>query len=108
MTYRTLIVARMNPRDEQAVANVFGESDKGELPHLVGVQRRDLFSFQGLYFHLIEAVDDVRSTLPDVRGHPLFVDVNKKLESLVAAYDPETWRSPKDAMAHHFYEWTAD
>ncbi len=108
MTHRTLIVARMNPRDEQAVADVFAESDKGDLPHLVGVRRRDLFSFQGLYFHLIEASDDVRGTLPNVREHPLFVDVNAKLESFVTAYDPATWRSPKDAMARPFYEWTAD
>lgn len=108
MTHRTLIVARMKPGDEAEVAGIFGESDKGELPHLVGVSRRNLFSFHGLYFHLIEASEDVRGTLPDVREHPLFVDVNTKLASYVTAYDPQSWRSPKDAMAHHFYEWTAD
>lgn len=108
MTHRTLIVARMNPGDESAVGKIFAESDAGELPHLVGVRRRDLFSFHGLYFHLIEAADDVKGTLPDVRENPLFVDVNTKLATYITAYDPETWRSPRDAMAHHFYEWTPD
>jgi cyclase len=107
MSHRTLIVARMNPADETAVAEIFGESDAGELPHLVGVSRRDLFSFHGLYFHLIEASSDVNRTLPDLREHPLFVDVNTKLEKHVAAYDPATWRGPRDAMAKPFYSWSA-
>ncbi|EFC86572.1 TcmI family type II polyketide cyclase [Parafrankia sp. EUN1f] len=107
-TQRTLIVARMNSADADAVADIFAESDAGELPHLVGVGRRDLFHFHGLYFHLIESRADIKGTLPPVREHPLFVDVNSKLEKYVAAYDPQTWRGPRDAMAHSFYTWVAD
>ncbi|MCK9900967.1 polyketide synthase [Parafrankia colletiae] len=107
-TQRTLIVARMNPEDAGAVADVFAESDAGELPNLVGVARRDLFEFHGLYFHLIESRADIRGTLPPVRDHPLFLDVNSKLEKYIAAYDPQTWRGPRDAMARSFYTWLAD
>ncbi|WP_307875090.1 TcmI family type II polyketide cyclase [Frankia nepalensis] len=107
MSHRTLIVARMNPSDEQAVAQIFAESDAGELPHLVGVSRRELFAFHGLYFHLIEAEESINTPLANVREHPLFVDVNTKLEKYISAYDPETWRGPRDAMARGFYTWEA-
>ncbi|WP_322747963.1 MULTISPECIES: TcmI family type II polyketide cyclase [unclassified Frankia] len=108
MTHRTLIVARMDAGDEAAVADIFRESDDGQLPHMLGVVRRNLFSFHGLYFHLIEAADDVAPALPAIREHPLFVDVNTKLEKRITAYDPDTWSSPRDAMARNFYSWTAD
>ncbi|KJE24322.1 Polyketide synthesis cyclase [Frankia torreyi] len=106
-THRTLIVARMNPADADAVAETFAESDAGELPGIVGVTRRELFEFHGLYFHLIDAPADIAPTVSDVRGHPLFVDVNTKLEKFITAYDPATWRGPRDAMARSFYHWSA-
>ncbi|MCM3886729.1 TcmI family type II polyketide cyclase [Frankia sp. R82] len=106
-THRTLIVARMDPADAQAVARTFAESDAGELPGIVGVTRRELFAFHGLYFHLIDAPTDVAPAVSDVRDHPLFVDVNNKLEQYISAYDPQTWRGPRDAMARSFYQWSA-
>lgn len=108
MTDRTLIVARMNPGDAPAVADIFKNSDAGELPGLLNVARRDLFSFHGLYFHLIETTGDLGTALPDIRQHPLFVDIDKRLARYVTAYDPPTWRSPRDAMAHNFYHWSAE
>ena len=105
---RTLIVARMNPADAPAVAEIFAESDAGELPHLIGVRRRDLFHFHGLYFHLIETDGEIGKTLSPMRDHPLFVDVNSKLEKYIEAYDPQTWRGPRDAMATSFYTWLPD
>ncbi|MGW0417292.1 TcmI family type II polyketide cyclase [Streptomyces collinus] len=30
------------------------------------------------------------------------------MTAYVSAYDPETWRSPKDAMAQRFYVWERD
>ena len=107
MSHRTLIVARMNPSDEQTVAQIFGDSDAGELPHLVGVSRRELFAFHGLSFPLIEAENSINAPLAHVREHPLFVEVNTQLESYITAYDPATWRGPRDAMARSFYTWTA-
>jgi cyclase len=107
-TRRTLIVARMDATDESKVAEIFAESDAGELPRQVGVRRRDLFSFHGLYFHLIEATTDIAPRLEPVRDNRLFADVNTKLAAHIAAYDPVSWRGPADAMAHSFYTWLAD
>ncbi|HEX5494323.1 MAG TPA: TcmI family type II polyketide cyclase [Mycobacteriales bacterium] len=103
---RTLIVARMDPTDSEAVAKLFAESDATELPGLVGVSHRALFSYHGLYLHLIESESDVAATLPTVRGNPLFVDVNTRLASHIRPYDPN-WKEPKDAVAQQFYAWTA-
>ncbi|CAO5259648.1 cyclase [Frankia sp. AgKG'84/4] len=107
-THRTLIVARMDPADADGVAATFAESDAGELPTIVGVTRRELFSFHGLYFHLIDAAADVAPAVANVREHPLFVEVNRKLDHFITAYDPATWRGPADAMARSFYHWSAD
>ncbi|MEU8607689.1 TcmI family type II polyketide cyclase [Actinoplanes sp. NPDC048791] len=102
--HQTLIVARMDPADADAVAGIFAESDAGELPHLIGVSRRTLFRFHGLYFHLVEAADDIADRLYATRGHPLYADVNTKLGKHMTPFDPD-WKEPKDAMATTFYQW---
>lgn len=102
---RTLIIARMAPEHEQAVAGVFAESDADELPHLLGVTSRHLYRFHELYVHLIEAEDGIDSRLDRARGNELFQDVNNKLKPYIQAYDPVTWRGPRDAMASEFYSW---
>ncbi|MGW2240362.1 TcmI family type II polyketide cyclase, partial [Streptomyces sp. NPDC001759] len=38
--HQALIVARMAPGSAPDIAKIFAESDRGELPHLVGVVRR--------------------------------------------------------------------
>jgi cyclase len=101
---RTLIVARMKPVDADAVARIFAESDATELPRMLGVTRRTLFRFHELYFHLIEAEQDILSGLDEVRAHPLFQDVNVKLAQYMRPYDP-SWLEPKDSMAVPFYRW---
>lgn len=105
MSHRTLIVARMAPPQAGAVADIFAESDAGELPRMLGVTRRSLFRFQGLYFHLIETEQEVGPRLAGLHDHPLFVDVNTRLSHHIAPYDPATWRGPRDAMAQEFYSW---
>lgn len=104
----TLIVARMKPDSAAEVARIFADSDAGELPRLIGVRERRLFRFHDLYMHYITAEEEVRRPLADVRGHPLFKDVNERLAAHIDAYDPRTWRGPEDAMAHEFYTWQAD
>lgn len=101
----TLIVARMNDGDERAVADLFAASDATELPQRVGVRSRTLFRFHGLYFHLIEADDEVRARVEDVRHDPEFRELSRKLDPFIRPYDPKTWRSPSDAMATAFYHW---
>jgi cyclase len=102
---KTLIVARMRPGTEQEIASVFAASDATELPRRIGVQSRTLFRFQDLYLHLIEAGQPLSATVDDTREHPLFREVSKNLIPFVAAYDPDTWRVPSDAMATAFYHW---
>ncbi|MEJ3750546.1 TcmI family type II polyketide cyclase [Actinomycetes bacterium KLBMP 9797] len=105
--HRTLIVARMDPANSKAVADIFAESDRTELPYMIGVSRRTLFRFHGLYFQLVEADQDITEGLYRARGHPLFQDIHHKLAEHIRPYDPN-WREPKDAMAEPFYSWTPD
>ncbi|MEV5436474.1 TcmI family type II polyketide cyclase [Streptomyces sp. NPDC052682] len=106
--HHTLIVARMQPGAAPDIAKVFAESDRGELPHLVGVTRRRLFEFGDVYLHLIESEQDPSPAIARLTDHPEFRDVSERLSAYVSAYDPQTWRSPKDAMAHCFYQWDRD
>jgi cyclase len=101
---RTLIVARLNPGPAEAIADIFADSDATELPHLIGVTRRTLFRFHDLYFHLVEADNDVTPNLYQARSHPLYDDIQRKLAQHVSPYDPG-WQEPKDAMAVPFYHW---
>lgn len=105
--HRTLIVARMNAGDTDAVADIFAESDSTELPHMIGVSRRTLFSFHNLYLHLVEADADITSGLYRARSHALYHDINTKLSAHISPYDPG-WQEPKDAMASPFYIWISE
>ena len=106
--HRTLIIARLRDQtDTRPIADAFAESDATELPHLIGVSRRTLFSYHDLYLHLVEADADISPKLYRVRGDRLYQDVNTKLAALVRPYDPN-WSEPKDAMATPFYVWTAE
>lgn len=103
--HRALIVARMAPGSADDIAEVFTRSDRGELPRLIGVRGRSLFQFGDLYFHLIEADTPPGPAVAQHASHPEFKDISERLSSHVSAYDPATWRSPKDAMAREFYRW---
>ncbi|MFD8911122.1 TcmI family type II polyketide cyclase [Streptomyces sp. NPDC059575] len=106
--HQGLIVARMAPGSAQDIAKIFAESDRGELPHLVGVRRRSLFQFGDVYMHLVESDTAPAPAIAKVAGHPEFRGISERLTAYVSAYDPETWRSPKDAMAQRFYVWERD
>ncbi|WP_441245108.1 TcmI family type II polyketide cyclase [Kitasatospora sp. McL0602] len=103
--HRALIVARMKPGSATDIARVFETSDRGELPQLIGVTGRSLFQFGDLYLHLIEADRQPGPAVSKLTGHPEFREVSERLTSYVEAYDPATWREPKDAMAREFYRW---
>ncbi|MFI1205505.1 TcmI family type II polyketide cyclase [Streptomyces sp. BHT-5-2] len=106
--HHALIVARMKPGSAPDIAEVFAASDRTELPHLVGVNRRTLFQFGDVYLHLIESDAPPGPEIAKVHGHPEFRSVSRRLSAYVSAYDPETWRSPEDAMARQFYRWERD
>lgn len=105
----TLIVARMQPPDSEAVARLFADFDRGEMPALMGTRRRQLFHYRGLYFHLQDFDnDDGGQAIEAAKTHPSFVRISSDLKQFITAYDPKTWRSPKDAMATRFYCWSAE
>lgn len=104
MAHRTLIVARMDHDDADAVAELFAKSDGSDLPHLIGAKRRTLFRFHGLYFHLVEADKDIAPNLYKARSHPLYKEINEGLAEYMTPYDPN-WKEPKDSMAEPFYTW---
>ncbi|MFF2807457.1 TcmI family type II polyketide cyclase [Streptomyces sp. NPDC058000] len=106
--HHALIVARMKPGSAPDIAEVFAASDRTELPYLVGVNRRKLFQFGDVYLHLIESDLPPGPEIAKAHQHPEFQAVSQKLSAYVSAYDPETWRSPKDAMAQEFYRWDRD
>ncbi|GAB2714207.1 TcmI family type II polyketide cyclase [Kitasatospora kifunensis] len=103
--HRALIVARMKPDAAPDIARTFADSDRGELPELIGVTGRSLFQFGDLYLHLIEAERPPGPEVAKLTGHPEFRNVSERLTAYVQAYDPQTWREPKDAMAREFYRW---
>ena len=103
--HRALIVARMKPDSAKDIAETFAASDSGELPRLIGVTGRSLFQFGDVYLHLIEAERPPGPEVAKVAGHPEFRNVSEQLSAYVSAYDPQTWREPKDAMAFEFYRW---
>jgi cyclase len=96
----------MDPANASAVADIFARSDATELPRMIGVSARTLFRFHELYFHLVEADDDITSNLYEARSHPLYAQINQELARYISPYDPG-WREPKDAMAETFYRWPA-
>jgi cyclase len=104
---RGVIVAKIKPGSEAAVAEIFAESDRSELPELVGVKHRSLFVLDDVYIHLVELEDSFDDKVADVRDHPLFKEISRKLDDHIVPYNPETWKSPKDATAREFYSWDA-
>jgi cyclase len=105
---RGLIVARIKPGSEDEVARIFAESDETDLPQLAGVKHRSLFVLDDIYVHYVETAEDFEMAVDEVRDHPLFKEISKRLDDHITPYDPETWRSPKDATAREFYSWDAD
>jgi len=104
--HSTLIVARMQPRSSAEVAQLFSEFDQTEMPHRMGTKRRELFSYQGLYFHLQDFDGEYGGEqILQVRTDPRFIKISDDLKPYIDAYDPATWRSPADAMASRFYHW---
>jgi cyclase len=107
--YSELIVARMDACFSDPVAALFWDFDRTEMPGLMGTRRRQLFHYQGLYFHLQDfAGEHGGNTIEAAKTHPTFIKISTDLRPFISAYDPETWKSPKDAIATRFYHWAAE
>lgn len=106
--HSTLIVARMDPAEGASVAEIFRKFDETAMPHRMGTRRRQLFSYKGLYFHLQDFDSDHGTDLIEsAKEDPRFIRISDDLKPYIAAYDPATWRSPADAVATRFYDWSA-
>jgi len=105
----TLIIGRMEPHVAGDVARLFGAFDQTDMPHRMGTRRRELFNYRDLYVHLQDFDDGEHGggRIQEARLDPLFVQISADLKAYLTAYDPETWRSPADAMATRFYHWEA-
>ncbi|HUY52397.1 MAG TPA: TcmI family type II polyketide cyclase [Streptosporangiaceae bacterium] len=102
--YSTLIVGRMDPQWSADVAKLFGAFDQTDMPHRMGTRRRELFSYQGLYFHLQDFDGGYGGErILQARTDPRFIKISADLKAYIEAYDPATWRSPADALASRFY-----
>ncbi|MEU6406797.1 TcmI family type II polyketide cyclase [Streptomyces sp. NPDC046985] len=106
--HSTLIVARMAAKSAADVADLFSAFDATEMPHRMGTRRRQLFSYRGLYFHLQDFDEDNGGELIErAKSDARFARISEDLKPFIEAYDPQTWRSPADAMARRFYAWEA-
>jgi len=103
---RILIVARLEPGNEPEVAKLFAASDATELPHLLGVTSRHLYTYQGLYFQHVQFAGDAQRAMAVARPRADFQQLCDDLGGYVTPFDPATWRSPADAMAKPFYAWS--
>ncbi|HKS47316.1 MAG TPA: TcmI family type II polyketide cyclase [Amycolatopsis sp.] len=105
--HSTLIVARMRPESADDVAELFAAFDKTEMPHRMGTLRRQLFRYHGLYFHLQDFAEaDGGERIEAAKNDERFIGISQDLKAHITAFDPETWRSPSDAMAQRFYDWS--
>lgn len=102
---RVLIVGRVVPGSEVDIAGIFAASDQTELPEIIGVRHRSLYSLHDVYVHLVET-EGGPAGIESVSRHPLFVQISQELSTYISPYSP-TWRSPRDAMARCFYHWDA-
>jgi hypothetical protein len=107
---RVLFIDRMNPQDADEVARIWKAHDATGLPEEIGVARRQLYRFHGLYVHLVEARDDVDDDLTDrifaARGAREFVETRDALARFLTPYSPE-FQNLKATRAEEFYRWQA-
>ncbi|XVQ14177.1 TcmI family type II polyketide cyclase [Spirillospora sp. CA-255316] len=103
--HSTLIIARKAGPYEEEIAKLFGAFDETEMPERMGTLRRQLFTFNDLYLHLQDFESEGSAAIDSARAHPLFQQISADMRPFVEAYDPETWRSPADAIASRFYHW---
>ena len=104
---RGVIIARIEPRSTDRIAEIFRRSDATELPTLAGVVRRELYCLGDLYVHVVETRTGLEDTVEAIGDHPLFTSVSRELQPFVRPYDPTTWKGPRDASARRFYSWSA-
>ncbi|QXJ21839.1 TcmI family type II polyketide cyclase [Actinomadura graeca] len=102
--HTTLIVARFRPGSEAEIARLFAESDSTELPGIIGVQRRKLFTFHDIYIHMVEAEKAVGPAVRREHGTELFQRISKALDEHIVPFEGR-WGSVDQASARQIYHW---
>ncbi|MET9341823.1 TcmI family type II polyketide cyclase [Nonomuraea sp. NPDC003804] len=107
---RVLFIDRMKPDDTDNVAEIWAAHDKTGLPQEIGVVGRTLFSFRGLYVHLVEGHADLPGDLTEriyaARTNPLFIETRDSLARYLTPYSGAL-TNLKDTKAEEFYRWQA-
>ncbi|GEC06306.1 hypothetical protein SSP24_39610 [Streptomyces spinoverrucosus] len=108
--HSTVIVNRVADEVIPEVARLFGELDATDFPYRMGTRRRQLFSYQGVYFHIQDFPSENGTAVIDQawkEADRRFVKICADLDPLVKKYAPERWRSTADQIATRFYHWEA-
>ncbi|WTS84450.1 TcmI family type II polyketide cyclase [Streptomyces sp. NBC_00487] len=108
--HSTVIVNRVADEVIPEVARLFGELDATDFPYRMGTRRRQLFAYQGVYFHIQDFPSENGTAVIDQawkEADPRFVKICADLDPLVKKYAPERWRSTADQIAARFYHWEA-
>nr|AEM44264.1 cyclase [uncultured bacterium] len=101
----TLIVTHFKPGSEKEIARLFSKSDATELPELIGVQSRRLYTFHDVYIHLVQGVErKVDADVTRLHDHPLFQEISKALDDYIIPFTGR-WGSVEQASAKQFYHW---
>ena len=103
---QVMIVAKMRADHSPDVADIFARYDATAMPHQIGVARRSLYQFHGIYVHLIDFARPAGEAMQTAQQLTSFRAVSEDLRPYIEAYQPD-WKSPRDAMADRFYHWTA-
>lgn len=104
---RTLIVARIRPGAEASVGRIFAESDATDLPAVLRVRERSLYSFDDIYVHVVDTAGETERTLERARSLPAFRQISRDLAPYISSYN-SNWGRPQDAVATRFYHWRPD
>lgn len=104
MRYQALMIRRIDPRHLDAVAEIFTEHDRTDLPARIGVRQRTLFHLRGLYAHLVQSDEDFLSRLYAARNDPLMHTIDERLRQYLTPYEPGL-PGMADSQATAFYEW---
>ncbi|GHO89538.1 TcmI family type II polyketide cyclase [Dictyobacter formicarum] len=99
--FRGIIVGNYKPGSEDKIVEAFARSDATELPHLVGVKSRHVWTQGEIYVHFVEARSSLPTILKEYIQHPLFKDVKAELDQYVSLIYPDL-----PPMAKQIYSWT--
>lgn len=99
--YRGIIIGQYKPGSEDDIVEAFSRSDATELPHLIGVTSRLVWTQGNIYVHFVEARSSLPAILKEYAQHPLFQDVKAELDQYVSLIDPDSPPSAKQ-----IYQWS--